>query len=88
MKVWSIKVKIAKTITESGCVTITDEAFTQMALENYWGVGSTNKPSSGLTRGVETNSIWAGVMKPMNAMMTFAGDQEAVGHSKLKGPRT
>ena len=37
VKVWSVKVKIAQTITESGCVTITDEAFTQMALENYWG---------------------------------------------------
>ena len=37
VKVWSVKVKIAKTITESGCVTITDEAFTQMALKNYWG---------------------------------------------------
>jgi hypothetical protein len=29
--------KIANTITDSGCVTITDEAFTTLALENYWG---------------------------------------------------
>ena len=37
VKVWSVKVKIGKTITKSGCVTITGKAFTQMALGNYWG---------------------------------------------------
>jgi hypothetical protein len=37
VKVWSTKVKISKTVTDSGCVTITDEAFTVLALENYWG---------------------------------------------------
>jgi hypothetical protein len=35
-KVWSNKVKILATITDSGCVMITDEAFTVVALENYW----------------------------------------------------
>jgi hypothetical protein len=37
VKIWSTKVKNSKTITKSGCVTITDEAFTLLALENYWG---------------------------------------------------
>jgi hypothetical protein len=37
VNIWSIKAKIANTITSSGCVTITDEAFTMLALENYWG---------------------------------------------------
>jgi hypothetical protein len=37
VKVWSVKVKIANTVTDSGCMTITDEAFTILALENYWG---------------------------------------------------
>jgi hypothetical protein len=36
VKIWATKVKTAKTITDSGCVTITDEAFTILALENYW----------------------------------------------------
>jgi hypothetical protein len=36
VKVWSIKVKIADTITGSNCVTVTDEAFTMLALDNYW----------------------------------------------------
>jgi hypothetical protein len=35
-KVWNNKIKVSRTITESGCVTITDEAFTILALENYW----------------------------------------------------
>lgn len=35
-KVWSNKIKVSRTITESGCVTITDEAFTILAIENYW----------------------------------------------------
>jgi hypothetical protein len=37
VKVWSVKAKIANTINDGGCVTITDEAFTMLALENYWG---------------------------------------------------
>jgi hypothetical protein len=36
VKVWSIKVRIADTITGSNCVTVTDEAFTMLAIENYW----------------------------------------------------
>jgi hypothetical protein len=45
VKIWSTKVKIARTITESGCVTITDEAFTILALENYWDRWFHNKPA-------------------------------------------
>jgi hypothetical protein len=37
VKIWSIKVKISDTVTGSNCVTVTDEAFTMLALENYWG---------------------------------------------------
>jgi hypothetical protein len=37
VKVWSTKVKISNTVTGSCCVTVTDEAFTSLALENYWG---------------------------------------------------
>ncbi len=37
VKVWSVKARIANTVTDGGCVTITDEAFTMLALENYWG---------------------------------------------------
>jgi hypothetical protein len=45
VKVWSIKAKIANTVTDSGCVTITDEAFTMLALENYWGRWFHNQPA-------------------------------------------
>ena len=35
-KIWTNQVKISKTITESNCVTVVDEAFTVLCIENYW----------------------------------------------------
>jgi hypothetical protein len=37
VKIWSVKDQIANTITDGGCVTITNEGFTMLALENYLG---------------------------------------------------
>mgnify|MGYP000467874439 CR=1 FL=1 len=36
-KIWTNQMKVAKSITESKCVTILDEAFTILCIENYWG---------------------------------------------------
>jgi hypothetical protein len=43
VKIWATKVKIAETITKCGCVTITDEGFTILALETYWDQWFHNK---------------------------------------------
>ena len=35
-KIWTSQMKVAKTISESNCVTVVDEAFTVLCIENYW----------------------------------------------------
>ena len=35
-KIWTSQVKVATSITDSNCVTILDEGFTILCIENYW----------------------------------------------------
>lgn len=35
-KIWTNQRKMAERITESNCVTVVDEAFTVLCIENYW----------------------------------------------------
>jgi hypothetical protein len=54
-KIWKSDVMMSKTVTDSGCVTILDEAFTVLCMENYWnkwvnkGVTEWTKSRSGNT---------------------------------------
>ena len=45
VNIWSTKLKILKTVTNNGFVTITDEAFTIMALGNFWGCWFHQQPA-------------------------------------------
>ena len=82
VKVWSIKEKQSPKV---GASPSRMRPSLKWHSKTIGDVGSTNKPPSGLTRSVETNSIWVGVMKLMNAMMTFAGVSGSSG--ELKAPR-
>jgi hypothetical protein len=44
-KVWTSRDKMACAITDGGKITITDEAFTELCLLNYWDKWSTNRPA-------------------------------------------
>ena len=44
-KVWTSRDKMACTITDGGKITITDEAFTELCLLNYWDKWSTKGPA-------------------------------------------
>jgi hypothetical protein len=44
-KVWTGRDKMACAITDGGKITITDEAFTESCLLNYWDKRSVNKPA-------------------------------------------
>ena len=35
-KIWTSQVKVAMTITASNCVSVLDESFTVLCIENYW----------------------------------------------------
>jgi hypothetical protein len=43
-KVWTGRDKMACAITDGGKITITDEAFTELCLLNYWDKWSANRP--------------------------------------------
>jgi hypothetical protein len=43
-KVWTSRDKMACAITDGGKITITDEAFTELRLLNYWDKWSANRP--------------------------------------------
>jgi hypothetical protein len=44
-KVWTSKDKMACAITDGGKISVTDEAFTELCLLNYWDKWSENKPA-------------------------------------------
>jgi hypothetical protein len=44
-EVWTSKDKMACSITDGGKITVTDEAFTELCLLNYWDKWSKNKPA-------------------------------------------
>jgi hypothetical protein len=44
-KVWTSRDKMACAITDGGKITITDEAFTELCLLNYWDKWSVNRPA-------------------------------------------
>jgi hypothetical protein len=44
-KVWTSKDKIACAITDGGKISVTDKAFTELCLLNYWDKWSENKPA-------------------------------------------
>jgi hypothetical protein len=44
-KVWTGRDKMACAITDGGKITITDEAFTELCLLNYWDKWSANRPA-------------------------------------------
>ena len=44
-KVWTSKDKMASSITDGGKITVTDKAFTELCLLNYWDKWSKNKPA-------------------------------------------
>jgi hypothetical protein len=45
LKVWTGRDKMACAITDGGKITITDEAFTEFSLSNYWDKWSANRPA-------------------------------------------
>jgi hypothetical protein len=66
-------VKISKTVTNSGCVTITDEAFTIIFLENYWGCWFHQQLAQWTNSRCDNQQFMGcGVMKPTAVMMTPA----------------
>jgi hypothetical protein len=44
-KVWTSRDKLACAITDGGKITITDVAFTELCLLNYWDKWSANRPA-------------------------------------------
>jgi hypothetical protein len=44
-KVWTSRDKMACAITDGGKITITDKAFTELCLLNYWDKWSANRPA-------------------------------------------
>jgi hypothetical protein len=44
-KVWTSRDKMACAITDGGKITITDQAFTELCLLNYWDKWSANRPA-------------------------------------------
>jgi hypothetical protein len=44
-KVWTNRDKMACAITDGGKITITDEAFTELCLLNYWDKWSAKEPA-------------------------------------------
>jgi hypothetical protein len=71
-KVWTGRDKMACAITDGGKITVTDEAFTELCLLNYWDKWSTNKPAKWRMRVKETVFLRDGATMPTNSSIQSA----------------
>jgi hypothetical protein len=71
-KVWTSRDKMAYVITDGGKITITDEAFTELCLLNYWDKWSANRPAKWTDARKGNCSLRNGATMPTNGSIPSA----------------